>query len=534
MVPINGRPVIGWILDNLSKRGLTDIAVLTSHDDRQIVEYLERAYKGKRSFNITCFPVEDPAQTRGLGHSVYEGLRLIANGDSALLLILGHTIFEGELALDGDAVLCHAVTEEVSRWCYVETDERGFVRHFIDKPEKHPLPADALIGIYYLTHRAALLDCLHEVIYNRKEQIAGRFELSSALEIYKKQYPIRAVRAAEWLDCGSVAGIHRSRRALIAARAFNSVTVDEHLGVVTKRSRSSSKLYHEFAWYSSLPKELKVLTPRVLDWKLARDGDEAELQLEYYGYNLLSEAWVYQNLHAAVWFSIINHLLEITARFRKYLASVPREDFEAIYWTKTISRLAELRMHTPERGEIDWASLFTYNDLRINSKLVRGYEMLEPSIRRRVPTLYREEHATIIHGDFHFGNILYDVNSRLMKLIDARGNFGTGGIFGDCKYDLAKLRHSVSGGYDLIVNDLFVAKAEGNELTLRLSYPPQQQSVARFLDTRLIEEGFQIQDIKLIEGLLFLSMLPLHSDRSDRQLAMFIQAMTILNEVFSP
>jgi hypothetical protein len=38
----------------------------------------------------------------------------------------------------------------------------------------------------------------------------------------------------------------------------------------------------------------------------------------------------------------------------------------------------------------------------------------------------------------------------------------------------------------------------------------------------------------LIEGLLFLSMLPLHRDHPDRQLAMFTRAMMILNETFNP
>ena len=45
-----------------------------------------------------------------------------------------------------------------------------------------------------------------------------------------------------------------------------------------------------------------------------------------------------------------------------------------------------------------------------------------------------------------------------VRLLDARGRWGSEDSpigAGDLKYDLAKLRHSLCGGYDFIVNDLF-------------------------------------------------------------------------------
>ncbi len=163
---------------------------------------------------------------------------------------------------------------------------------------------------------------------------------------------------------------------------------------------------------------------------------------------------------------------------------------------------------------------------------LQGFPEMEKEIEKRIERLFCEGHSTIIHGDFHFGNILYDINARLVKLIDPRGNFGRSGIFGDCKYDFAKLRHSINGGYNYIVNDLFhVDLLEGNRIEFTLPQNPNKETLLEFLDGKISEEGFDLEDIKLIEGLLFLSMTPLHSGHPYRQLAMFARSIQLLNKV---
>lgn len=64
-------------------------------------------------------------------------------------------------------------------------------------------------------------------------------------------------------------------------------------------------------------------------------------------------------------------------------------------------------------------------------------------------------YVSIIHGDVAFSNILVSPKSMIFKLIDPRGNFGIDTMYGDYRYDLAKLRHCYHGRYDEIINDLF-------------------------------------------------------------------------------
>lgn len=71
----------------------------------------------------------------------------------------------------------------------------------------------------------------------------------------------------------------------------------------------------------------------------------------------------------------------------------------------------------------------------------------------------------IIHGDLCFANIMVDNTFSFIKVIDPRGKFGDFDIYGDYRYELAKLFHSVDGKYDFIIKDLFTIK-----------YDPRRQS----------------------------------------------------------
>ena len=57
-------------------------------------------------------------------------------------------------------------------------------------------------------------------------------------------------------------------------------------------------------------------------------------------------------------------------------------------------------------------------------------------------------------SQYSWSNVLYDLNSGVFMLIDPQGSWRSSEN-GDVKYDVAKLRHSISGEYDYIIGDLF-------------------------------------------------------------------------------
>ena len=88
------------------------------------------------------------------------------------------------------------------------------------------------------------------------------------------------------------------------------------------------------------------------------------------------------------------------------------------------------------------------------------------------------------------------------------------------------------GGFDTITNGLYSAKyLKDNKIEYKVFKSKNHQLLSTELDYN-IEKNWKLDEIKMIEGLLFISMLPLHSDNVERQLAFFCVGIERLNEIF--
>ena len=149
----------------------------------------------------------------------------------------------------------------------------------------------------------------------------------------------------------------------------------------------------------------------------------------------------------------------------------------------------------------------------------------------------KSEFVTLMHGDFCFSNILYDFKSKSIKVIDPRGvdNDGNLSIYGDLRYDVSKLAHSILGLYDFIIAGMFVY-SELSPYDVRLEFNVTDSIKAtqeKFKN--LTFAGYSISDLNVYPIMihLFLSMLPLHSDNSERQKAMLANALKLYVELKS-
>ena len=137
-----------------------------------------------------------------------------------------------------------------------------------------------------------------------------------------------------------------------------------------------------------------------------------------------------------------------------------------------------------------------------------------------------------MHGDYCFSNILFDMNSFICRLIDPRGRIHDQTIYGDPRYDIAKLRHSVVGGYDFIVHGLFNLNEKENCFEIKKTQPYFQTQLTQIFDEYTIKYGYNLDEIKLIEALLFTSMIPLHKDNIQRQKVFYLIAVEKINNIF--
>jgi hypothetical protein len=139
----------------------------------------------------------------------------------------------------------------------------------------------------------------------------------------------------------------------------------------------------------------------------------------------------------------------------------------------------------------------------------------------------------VLHGDLCLSNILFESRLGRIKVIDPRGLNAKGqfSFYGDLRYDLAKLTHSVIGLYDHILAGTYSLEREyGADLCsfeLEIHVDERVRSVQNAFIDREFLLGLNPLDVMPITILLFLSMLPLHADEPRRQDALLANALRL-------
>jgi dTDP-glucose pyrophosphorylase len=522
MVPVAGRPVIHWTISYLRSLGLRRFAIAVSRRGMFVEDFVECSFG--QDCEITFLL---PSADGGVGRTVLD-LAEQAKGESALV-VLGDTHFQFAdpqiLIRDEAAVLVDQVDDSY-RWCTADTDSNGLITELHDKEAGLPAPLQALIGVYYFPSLDQLQSAAREAVAAH-ESLGQRTEFADILEIIRRERPIRAVQAGDWLDCGNPDRQASSHRTLLQKREFNDLSIDSVLGTVTKRSRYVEKFLDEINYLRLLPPELAVLFPRVLGY--STDWQDPWVTLEYYGYPTLAEAFVFENVDPGVWERVFVHLRDILLQgFMRHRRPMSPEVLEEMYLGKTRARLERLSA-SPELLALVGHS----GQVTINGQEVDNLPLLWDRLGRDVERLAENVQGCVVHGDLCLSNILYDLRSRVCKFIDPRGSFGSAGIYGDPRYDVAKLYHSIYGLYDFITNDLFHVEIDGNRVELDIRSRPQHAQIQERFEKVFFAE-FDRREILLITGLLFASMPALHYDAPRRQMAMYARALQLFGEAYAP
>lgn len=326
----------------------------------------------------------------------------------------------------------------------------------------------------------------------------------------------------EWIDVGHEINYAEARRKMISSRSFNSISVSSHSGILTKKSKHTEKLVNESKYVTMLPTELQVFYPRIF----ADGATDGTVTMEYYGYPNLSEYQLYRDVPDVQWMRIFQSLEHVLRLMRRFPFSIGKAAFHNFYFAKTLQRIRDFKKQRED-------GLLFGRELVINGVACQSFEALRETVEQRIETLYHEGGFSIMHGDFCFNNILYDMFSGTAKLIDPRGSFGDRcvGIYGDPAYDLAKLLHSTVGHYDYVVNNLFQLE-QLSAGAYRYSFPlrKNQPVLAEQSDKLLQNLGADPKTIRFMVGLLFLSMCPLHSENPNRQTLMYLHGLHYINQ----
>lgn len=326
-------------------------------------------------------------------------------------------------------------------------------------------------------------------------------------------------------------------------RAYNQSFVD---GDFFYKCSQEDRLADEINYYDQLPKDLKPLFPQ--RYQYTYPSDQYVLLLKNIpGHNLGqeflssegSETWSNSDDSSWGWRCdqiqrALNLLHQQTVDHHPQVLdlSIGQESryLATMYEEKTEHEFRNIRGEYFEAWE-------EMREVTVNGQTLRSFwdvwEELEGSkIWNRVIYPYSSSYQpTMIHGDFCFSNMLISGASDEMFLIDPRGSFGRRGIWGDPRYDYAKLKHSYDGLYEAMIYDQFKVSVDPDDYTVELEYRLPEETLKRQEICQRYFKNKMTDEITLIEGMIFMGMIARHSDSLDRQIAMYVTGLQRLNSL---
>lgn len=368
-------------------------------------------------------------------------------------------------------------------------------------------------GFYSFSSKSRLIRCL----------ALKRHNFIDAVELYRKEQPCILHCFKQWFDLGHVNTYFRSRALITTQRAFNELRIEE--GIVHKTGQPKIKIEAEGLWFKNIPHSLRIFTPQLIHHYID-EQQQAHYALEYLPNMPLNELFVHGKNTSAEWQSLFRLVSKFLQKAQIEITKTEQgkitADFNALIETKTYSRLEQYA---------------TNENIDLNKPMVYANQQL-PSLKeicticiektKLLPNLFG-----VLHGDLCFSNILYDSRALQIKVIDPRGmntqeEFT---ILGDQKYDLAKLTHSVIGLYDHIIAGRYTLTNTNESVEIQFDIDDRIIEIQNnFMSSTLID-GIKVEQILPLVVLLFLSMLPLHSDRPDRQKAMLANALRLYKKI---
>jgi len=517
--PIDQRRMIDLFLDFYmgedSRIDAFEIVTFEAH------EQVEKRIKKKNNKRINIHRLDC---LKDLGYSILYGMNQYdLKSDDRLIINFADVIVSepiGQQILDR----CYYAKEDISsKWTYFNSSN-GKINDYYDKPENTEAidTNNILIGVFHIAHPLDLRNLLKMAIAE-KGKIENRESLWVALKKYSQMHPFEMKCVDEWFDIGHIDKYYDMQMA-IKSRTFNHIMIDRSRGILTKTSDDKEKFIGEIQWYLKLPTDIEYVRPRIFSYSM--DYERPFVSMEYYSYHTLHELFLYGELTNEQWCNIFRRIRFILNDFSRYTVKSGdiKKAVEDIYLHKTLDRISSMKQNN---NFIDFDTPIMINGTQYYSlTMISG---LLPEVIKK--NLYDIDCFTVIHGDLCFSNILIDPNYSFIKVIDPRGKFGKFDIYGDQRYEYAKLMHSIDGKYDYIIKDMFTLEYRGNNIKYEILFGHEIDILKCFFEIFQEEMDKEYGQIKLIEALLFFSMVPLHQESREQQIVMLATAIKLLNEV---
>lgn len=516
MIPLEGRPALEHIAEAYDDCDIERVVAVDKSADT-IRQYASRSQYKWELVNVSNS--NSLAETIRETLKSYDRDKLVSKN---LYINFADTIVSPIKPVERNDYISYQYVDRTYRWTTFSFNEKTIEEITPKYSQTDSEPKATFVGQFAFTDINSFQDTLNTVEADATGEISPFYR---ALMDYLSDSAYNLVQPEMWLDLGHLDTYYQAQKDFLNTREFNYITVDNH-NVVTKRSEDTDTLINEISWYIQLPSSLKPYLPQVYNW--STDHSEPFIEFEYVGYPSLSDLQLYSEHSKHIWNSILHRLIDMISEFGNFTFKGDQnritEALKTMYVDKTNRRLERLRQNT------QFQPFFESDTIQINGEHYPSIDAVLANLHKIVTKfeLLDKEDLSIIHGDLCLPNIFYDPRNGIIKLVDPRGDFGGFTIYGDRRYDLAKLRHSFVGHYEHLIYNQFRAQAdlETPSLSYEVFTTDAQTERERRFDTLLKNQTNESLDsIMLIEALLFLSMVPLHNDDFDRQVCMLAKGL---------
>jgi glucose-1-phosphate thymidylyltransferase len=214
LLNVGGKPIIAHILDKLLEEGIDKSTFVIGHLGDMIKEYVERTYPSMKSTFIEQESME------GLGHAIYTAIPTF--DDEEIFIILGDTIFDVDLKNVFKNKISSLGVKEVEdpRRFGVAVLKNSYVEKLVEKPQTL-VSKLALVGLYYVSHKKALVDSLNELV-KKDIRTKGELQLTDALQIMiEKGEKVTTFPVEGWYDCGKPETLLSTNQFLLNKKSFS-------------------------------------------------------------------------------------------------------------------------------------------------------------------------------------------------------------------------------------------------------------------------------------------------------------------------
>lgn len=326
--------------------------------------------------------------------------------------------------------------------------------------------------------------CEHGVagffLFSEKEKLAAVPESGELVRwMQQQEMKFQKISLAGTREFGLIEEYEKLKKE--KCRPFNRITIEGNVLIKKAVDPQGKKLsIQECAWYKKARQIDSSILPEIYS--------TSPLKMEYiHGKNIYECQMSYDEKKCV--------LKKLVASLHKLHMSgqIPADPFsiKEAYYNKTVKRLMKIEDLVPFARE---------RMIRINGRDCRNVFYYKREFEKKMEE-FTCENFYFIHGDCTFSNLMLREEGSPV-LIDPRGYFGFTELYGDIRYDWAKLYYSIVGNYDQFNLKNFQLEIGKNEVWLKVD----SNNWEDMEDDFFAFTGAEPYEIKLLHAVIWLSL----------------------------